>query len=112
MLKVIVEGRINEPKEVTFDSGKKVLNFSVAHEYKKKDGDKTVLCTQWVNVSMWDFQNTVFVNGQSVSPELLVKGKLVHIEGYPMIEGYADQATGEIKTGLKVVVKHIDLLAA
>lgn len=112
MLRLIVEGRMSEPREYKVGSDeKRVLNFSVAYEYRKKDEDRTLLCTDWVQVSVWNFKNTVYLNGQSVSPELLLKGRKVRVEGIPVIDSYTDPSTGEVKSGLKIIANRVNLFA-
>lgn len=110
MLKTIVKGRISEPKEEKTESGKSVLKFSVAHEYKEKRGEDTLLKTQWVEIDLWNFNDAVKKNEKIVSTELLLKGQGVQVTGVPFIDAWNDKDTGEIKSKLRVNAQGIELI--
>ncbi|WP_343701636.1 single-stranded DNA-binding protein [Chitinophaga sp.] len=101
MIKLQLVGRLGQNATEAFANGKKVINFSVAHNerYKNKQGvpqERTV----WVNCAMWE-------PGAVMS--YLVQGKAVYLEGVPWVNQYQSLA-GETKAELRLKVTYLQLL--
>ncbi|MHB8131106.1 MAG: single-stranded DNA-binding protein [Mobilitalea sp.] len=100
-LKLLVEGRLSEPKQFVTKGNKAGVNYSVAHEYKEKKGEDYIVKTQWVDCVQWLEINKTY-------EEKFKKGDTVLIEGYPFSEGYVSEG-GDIKSKIKCIVQSIEL---
>lgn len=102
MLKIQAIGTIGKDAEVRDVNGKKVINFSIAHNEKYKDAqgnqqEKTV----WVECAKWG-------ESTGVAP-YLKKGTKVWVDGVPSIKQYQRQdGTTASSFGLQVLA--IELL--
>ena len=77
----------NEPVEVTFQSGKKVTQFSLGvKEFTSSEKDKTL----WIQVKAWNG------NGDRVN-KLITKGREVVIMGRLAMESYEKDVEGKGK---------------
>lgn len=73
-------GRLgNEPEVRTFDSGKKMANFSLAtnETYMNNKGEK-VTDTQWHNIVVWGKQAETVEKLLKKGHEVAIQGKLVN----------------------------------
>lgn len=109
---MIVEGFMSESKEEETTGGKKLLKFSVAHEFKEKRGEDVLVKTQWVECDLYNFKNSVKFGGKLSSPEMLEKGRVVRVFGRPFVNAWVDKVSGEIKSQLKCAVEKIELLCS
>lgn len=75
--KVQLIGNVGEvPKAHTFESGKKVVRFSLAtNDYYLKDGEK-VQETEWHNLVAWGKQAKLIENYVGKGSEIAIDGKL------------------------------------
>ncbi|AWO00495.1 single-stranded DNA-binding protein [Chitinophaga alhagiae] len=101
MIKLQLVGRLGQNATENAVGGKKVINFSVAHNerYKNPQGvpqERTV----WVNCSMWE---------PGAVGAYLVQGKAVYLEGVPWVNQYTSLA-GEPKAEMKLRVTYLQLL--
>lgn len=74
--KVILVGRLGkDPESRNLESGKQVVNFSLAtsETYKDQSGNKKEI-TEWHNISMWD-------GLAGIAEKYLKKGEMVYVEG-------------------------------
>ena len=72
MVKIMMIGHLGGDAQVNNVNGKNVINFSLAHSYKTKEGQEQ---TKWVSCSCWlDLLTLV---------PYLKKGGLVYVEGTP-----------------------------
>lgn len=105
-----MEGRISEPKEETTKTGKRLFKFSVAHEFKEKRDEETLLKTYWVDCALWNFKDSVKIKNEISTPELLTKGKMVKVTGQPIADAWLDKETGELKSRIKCNAESIEIL--
>jgi single-strand DNA-binding protein len=104
MLKLQVLGTLGKDAEVREVNGKKVINFSIAHNEKYKDAqgnqqEKTV----WVECAKWG-------ESTGIAP-YLKKGTKVWVDGNPSIKQYQKQdGTTASSFGLQVLA--IELLGS
>jgi len=102
MIKLQIIGNIGSDATVkTFDTGKSVINFSVAHTEKYRKGDQYETKTTWVKCSYFVEKTTI--------AGYLKKGVKVYAEGTPEIERYEDK-NGGIQCNLKLNVRSVELL--
>ena len=75
--KVQLIGNVGDtPKAHTFESGKKVIRFSMAtNDYYLKDGEK-VQQTQWHTIVAWGKQAEIIEKYVTKGSEIAVEGKL------------------------------------
>jgi single-strand DNA-binding protein len=99
MIEAKVIGILGNDAEVKEISGAFVVNFSVAHSEKKKNGDYE---TTWVQCSLWS-QNRPKV------AEYLKKKTPVYVSGKPKANGYKSRE-GVIKSEIRLLVRDIELL--
>ncbi len=101
--KVQLIGNVGEtPKSHTFESGKKVIRFSMAtNEYYRKDGEKTQE-TQWHTLTAWGKQADIIEKYVSKGSELAVEGKLTY-------RSYENEA-GEKQYITEILISEILLL--
>jgi len=102
MIKLQVIGYLGRDCTVSEVNGKNVINFTVAHSEKFKDGqgnlvDKTV----WVSCAYW-------TDRTAIAP-YLTKGQLVFVEGAPEAEAYTNK-DGQQAAALRLRVFTIQLL--
>lgn len=68
----------NDPEITSFESGKKVVRFSLAtNDYYRKDGEK-IQQTDWHNLVAWGKQAELVENYVSKGKEIAVQGKLTY----------------------------------
>lgn len=101
MIKLHLTGHLGQNATEHTVNGKKVLNFSVAHNERFKNAqgvqqERTV----WVNCAMWE------PGGVS---NFLTQGKAVYLEGIPSVNQYRTNA-GEAKAEMKLRVTFLELL--
>ncbi len=101
LLKLAIIGRLGRDAQVRSVNNSYVINFSVAHSERNRQGEEM---TTWVNCSYWrnNFDQTKIV-------EYLKKGKLVYVEGTPSVRTYTSN-TGETRVSLDCRVSNIRLL--
>ena len=102
--KVQLIGNLGDnPKITTFESGKKIANFTIAtnETYKNANGEK-VTDTQWHNLVAWN-------KTAEIIEKYLVKGNEVAIEGKLTSRSYDDK-DGTKKYITEVVVNEILML--
>lgn len=105
MLQLTIIGHLGGPAEVKEISGKKVINFSVAHSeaYKNAQGEKATRTT-WVKCALWREQ------AQSTEvAKYLQKGTQVMVQGVPSIEVYTNNDNKAVGV-LKLRVQTLELL--
>lgn len=101
MLKMQIIGNLGKDAEVKqTQAGQTIINFSVAHSYKKQGQDATV----WVDVSKFVEQ------GQTTAiAQYLKKGTKVYVEGMPSANGWTGQ-DGTVNASLRLTAYQIELL--
>ena len=105
MLQLTIIGHLGGEATVNEVSGKKVINFSVAHSepYKDAQGNKATRTT-WVKCAFWREQ------GQSTEiAKYLPKGTQVMVQGLPSVETYINQDNKAIGV-MKLRVDKVQLL--
>lgn len=98
MISLSIIGNLGKDAEVKEVNGKKVINFSVCHTQKNKDG---VEKSTWVECGKWG-------ETTAIAPYLL-KGTKVYVEGIPDINVYKKN-DGEPGGSIRVLVNKIELL--
>lgn len=104
-LKLQVVGNLGGNAELkVLESGRKVLQFSVAHTEKWKKADGTMAeKTYWIRCNYWfGAENEVRV------AEYLVKGTQVLVEGMPEVNGWINN--GEALASQELTVHNLRLL--
>lgn len=92
----------NNPEITNFESGKKVVRFSLAtNEYYRKDNEK-IQQTDWHHIVAWGKQAELVENYVSKGKEIAVKGKLTY-------RSYETE-TGDKKYVTEVVISEVLLL--
>lgn len=105
MNKVILVGRLGQDPEVrTTNSGSSVADFSIATDYRKKDGSEWVTETEWSKCVA--FGKTAEIAGQ-----YLTKGSQVAVEGRLRSESWTDKEGNKRKT-VSVMVSELKMLGA
>jgi single-strand DNA-binding protein len=96
MIKLQVIGNLGRDCVVNNVSGRNVMNFSVAHSEKFKDGQGNLQeRTIWVDCAYWSDRT-------AIAP-YLKKGTTVFVEGQPSVEMYTtNQGTQGVKMRLNV----------
>ena len=102
MIKLQIVGNLGKDCITKEVNGKNVINFSVAHTEKYKDGQgNPVTKTTWVECAYWTEKT-------AIAPYLL-KGQMVFAEGAPEAEGYNNKE-GQVAATLRMRVQSIQLL--
>jgi len=104
MIELNVIGHLGKDALVNNVNGKIVINFSVAHTEKYKDGQgATVEKTTWVNCSYWSDRTAI--------AQYLNKGTQVYVKGTPSVDVYTIQDRQTIAQ-LRLRVSIIELLSS
>lgn len=104
MLKTQVIGNLGKDATVNTVGGKSVINFSVAHTEKYKDGQGTNQTkTTWVDCSYW-------VDKTGIA-QYLTKGTQVHVDGQPEVRTFQKQ-DGTFGASFSLRVREIQLLGS
>lgn len=98
MISLLVIGNLGKDAEVKEVNGKKVIEFTVAHSQKLKDGSTK---TTWVQCSKWG-------DTTAVAP-YMKKGGKVAVEGIPEAQGWTNKE-GQAQATLRLMVNRIELL--
>lgn len=98
MISLSIIGNLGKDAEVKEVNGKKVINFSVCHTEKRKDGTSK---STWVECGKWG-------ETTAVAPYLL-KGTKVYVEGIPDLNLYKKN-DGEPGGSIRLMVNKIELL--
>lgn len=107
MLKTILSGNIGQDAEVrSFENGRSVITFSVAHSEKWKDAqgvqqEKTV----WIRCNMWRKSDQLTI------AQYLKKGVKVLVEGKPSANAYTNQA-GELVGNIELTVDGLEFMSS
>jgi single-strand DNA-binding protein len=103
MLKLQIIGHIGNDAIMHQHGTDNVLNFSVAHTDKYKDGNgQLIQKTTWVSCSWW-------VDGRTTVGQYLKKGTLVWIEGIPEAKMWENKE-GKKACGLGIRIYKLELL--
>ena len=103
MIKLQIVGHLGKDAIVKEVNGKNVINFSVAHSEKYKDGQGVLKeKTTWVECAYW-------TDRTAVAP-YLTKGTLVYTEGSPEAEAYTNRE-GQNAATLRMRVMNLQLLS-
>ncbi len=101
MIKLQIIGHLGKDAVLNVHGTDAVLNFSVAHTDKYKDGNgQLIQKTTWVSCSYW-------IDSQSTLGQYLKKGVVVFCEGFPEARGY--EHSGKIGGELKMRVHYLQL---
>ncbi len=102
MIKLQIIGNLGKDAIVNTVNGKTVINFSVAHKEKFKDGQGNLKeKTTWVECAYW-------TDRTAVAP-YLKKGTLVYTEGSPEADAYTNKDNQPAAT-LRLRVLNVQLL--
>ena len=102
MIKLQIVGNLGKDCIVNEVNGKKVINFSVAHTERYKDGQGNQQeRTTWVECAYWTDRTAV--------ADYLKKGKMVYAEGSPSADSYMNKE-GQAAATLRMRVQTIQLL--
>lgn len=99
MLKMEVIGNLGKDCLVNNVNGKNVINFSVAHSEKGRDGETK---TSWVECAYWTEKT-------GMAP-YLKKGTKVFVEGFPSVRSYTT-STGQNGVSQQLFVHRVELLS-
>jgi single-strand DNA-binding protein len=96
-------GRLGrDPELKDTPNGKKVCNFSIAVNRRKKDKDgETQQVADWFNIEAWE-------RLAEICGDYLRKGSLVYLEGRLQIDAYEDN--GQTRYFTKVVTSQMQML--
>jgi single-strand DNA-binding protein len=108
---ITLVGRIGQdPQARYFDDGKVVLRLGLAVKRKYhplerqapniKYGEEE---TDWFNLKLWG-------RDAEYAEKFVTKGARVGVTGTLNVDAWEDRMTGEERTSVKVIVKHIDIL--
>ncbi len=97
MIKLQVIGNLGKDAEVRNVNGQNVINFSVAHTFKSKDGNES---TTWVEVVLWR-ENTAIA-------QYLTKGTKVFVEGTPNVRTW--ESAGKSGANMQLTAYSVELL--
>lgn len=104
MIKLFAIGNIGNDAEVKEINGRKVINFSVAHNEKYKDQNGVVTNkTIWVRCSYWPESTNVAA--------YLKKGTQVFVEGTPSVQAFETRER-VASASLELRVSRIELLGS
>ncbi|RYY43539.1 MAG: single-stranded DNA-binding protein [Chitinophagaceae bacterium] len=102
MIKLQIVGNLGKDCIVNEVNGKKVINFSVAHTERYKDGQGNQQeRTTWVECAYWTDRTAV--------ADYLKRGKMVYAEGSPSADPYMNKE-GQAAATLRMRVQTIQLL--
>lgn len=102
MIKLQVIGNLGKDCIVKEVNGKNVINFSVAHTEKFKDGQGNLKeRTTWVECAYWTDRTAV--------SQYLTKGRSVYAEGAPEADAYTNKE-GQAAATLRMRVQSLQLL--
>ena len=102
MIKLQIVGNLGGDCIVKEVNGKNVINFSVAHTEKFKDGQGNLKeRTTWVECAYWTDRTAV--------AQYLKKGKMVYAEGSPEADAYMNKENQAAGT-LRMRVQNLQLL--
>ena len=102
MIKLQISGNLGKDCIVKEVNGKTVINFSVAHTEKFKDGTGNLKeKTTWVECAYWTDRTAV--------AQYLMKGKMVYAEGAPDVDAYSNKEGNPAAT-LRMRVQNLQLL--
>ena len=99
MLKLQAIGNLGRDAELKNIGGKNVINFSIAHTEKNKDGQEKTI---WIDCAKWGESTGIL--------PYLKKGTKVFVEGNPDLRTYQKQ-DGTTATTLTLRVAHVELLS-
>lgn len=99
MITLSIIGRLGKDATVNEVNGKKVINFSVCHSQKNKEGIEK---STWVECAKWG-------ETTGVAP-YLKKGTQVFVEGLPDVNVYDKKDGSGQGASLRVMVNKIELL--
>jgi single-strand DNA-binding protein len=101
---VTIIGRLTRDAELKYiSSGQAVCKFSIASNYRKKDGDQWKDEANFFDVVLWGRQ------GETLN-QYLVKGKMVGIEGELRQDRW--QQDGQNRSKVEIVANNIQLLSS
>jgi len=104
MIKLQIIGNLGKDCIVKEVNGKNVINFSVAHTEKFKDGmGNQKERTTWVECAYWTDKTTV--------AQFLTKGRTVYAEGSPEADAYSNKE-GQPAATLRMRVQNVQLLGS
>jgi single-strand DNA-binding protein len=102
MIKLQIVGNLGKDCIVKEINGKNVINFSVAHTEKFKDGQGNLKeRTTWVECAYWTDRTAV--------AQYLKRGKMVYAEGSPEADAYTNKENQPAAT-LRMRVQNLQLL--
>jgi single-strand DNA-binding protein len=102
MIKMLIIGNLGKDCVVNTVNGKNVINFTVAHTEKYKDGQGNQQeKTTWVDCAYWTDRTAV--------AQYLMKGKQVYVEGQPEAKAF-QRNDGTPGASLTLRVRDIQLL--
>ena len=103
--KVILVGRLGKDPEIRYSqSGTAVVNFNLATDRNRKDGDKWVKETEWHRV-------VAFGKTAEICGEYLQKGKQIYIEGRLQTRQWEDK-DGNRRWTTEVVTERMQMLGS
>jgi single-strand DNA-binding protein len=101
---VTIIGRLTRDAELKYiSSGQAVCKFSIASNYRKKEGDQWKDEANFFDIVLWGRQ------GESLN-QYLVKGKMVGIEGELRQDRW--QQDGQNRSKVEIVANNIQLLSS
>ena len=104
MIKLQIVGNLGKDCIVNHVNGKTVINFSVAHNEKFKDGKGDLQeRTIWVECAYWTERTAV--------ADYLKKGTQVYAEGTPEADAYTNKE-GKAASTLRMRVRDVQLLGS
>lgn len=102
MIKIQVIGNLGKDCVVNTVNGKNVINFTIAHTEKYRDGQgNSQEKTTWVDCSYW--------TDKTALAQYLTKGKQVFVEGQPEVRSFTRQ-DGTAGASLSLRVREVQLL--
>ncbi|MDR2160453.1 MAG: single-stranded DNA-binding protein [Treponema sp.] len=101
---VTIIGRLTRDAELKYiSSGQAVCKFSIASNYRKKDGDQWKDEANFFDIVLWGRQ------GETLN-QYLVKGKMVGVEGELRQDRW--QQDGQNRSKVEIVASNIQLLSS
>ena len=100
--KVILVGNVgNDPEVKTFQSGDKVINFSIAtsESWKDKESGEQKSITEWHKVAI--FNNALV----EIADKFVKKGMKVYVEGQLQTRKWTDQQSGQDRYTTEIVIQ-------
>ncbi|TBR18699.1 MAG: single-stranded DNA-binding protein [Chitinophagaceae bacterium] len=102
MIKMQVIGNLGKDCVVNTVNGKNVINFTIAHTEKYRDGQgNNQEKTTWVDCAYW--------TDKTALAQYLTKGKQVFVEGQPEVRSFTRQ-DGTAGASLSLRVREVQLL--